>query len=189
MTTENLCPRNRHDHERLQAVIVAGPVAAEPVLEGLFIWLQDMNYPIAIPVADFLITVGDPLIPHLKKILCSNDYIWIGGVLDYVVARLAPEQIHILKPELDQLVKVPGIAIDVISIGTSAGIWDQKTLSLILNTSIQTCEDRLPELNELKAKTPPDWMLDRSIAGTEENLHGLKAMRTKFFPESEHSKD
>ncbi|MFZ6745529.1 DUF5071 domain-containing protein [Undibacterium sp. JH2W] len=180
MSIENLRPRHKHDHERLQALIAAGPVAAEPILEDLFEWLWDMNYPIAIPLSDFLITVGDPLIPHLQKILRLNDYSWIGGVLDYVVARLAPEHIHILKPELDQLVKVHGLAVDVIHIGISAGIWDQKTLSLILDTNIQTCEERLPELKELKAKSAPDWMLDHSIAGAEEILLELKVLKANL---------
>lgn len=73
MSISDLYPRNKHDHERVLAVIAAGPKAAEPMLEVLFMWLQDINYPIAMPIADFLITIGDPLIPHIKKILLSND--------------------------------------------------------------------------------------------------------------------
>lgn len=33
--SEDMCPKNKHDIERLRAVIAAGPEAAEPILEGL----------------------------------------------------------------------------------------------------------------------------------------------------------
>ncbi|MFZ6775940.1 DUF5071 domain-containing protein [Undibacterium sp. Ji83W] len=154
MSSENLCPRNKHDHERVKAVIAAGPAAAEPILEGLFIWLQDINYPIARPIADFLVTVGDPLIPHIKKILRSNDQPWIEFVLDYVVERLAPEHIHALKAELNQLAMAGMSESDVIAIriGASAGIWDAKTLNWMLDSHIRACEGFLLELKALKAE-------------------------------------
>lgn len=152
MSSENLCPRNKHDHERVNAVIAAGPTAAEPILEGLFIWLQDINYPIAIPIANFLVTVGDPLIPHIKKILRSNDQPWIEFVLDYVVAKLAPEHIHELKAELSQLAGMSESVVTAMRIGASAGIWDQKTLNWKLENSIRACEEFLLELKLLKAE-------------------------------------
>ncbi|BBB61832.1 hypothetical protein UNDKW_3559 [Undibacterium sp. KW1] len=132
----------------------AGPVAAVPILEGLFIWLQDINYPIARLIADFLVTVGDPLIPHIKKILRSNDQPWIEFVLDYVVAQLAPEHIHALKAELNQLA-MTGMSesgVTAIRIGASVGIWDQKTLNWMLDNNIRACEEFLLELKALKAE-------------------------------------
>lgn len=152
MLLENLCPKNKHDHERVKAVIAAGPVAAGHILEGLFIWLQDINYPISRPIADFLVTVGEPLIPHIKKILRSNDQPWIEVVLDYVVARLAPEHIHALKAELSQLAGMSEGGVTAIRIGASAGIWDQKTLNWMLDNHIRACEEFLLELKALKAK-------------------------------------
>ena len=154
MTFENLCPRNNHDHERVKAVIAAGPVAAEPILEVLLGWLQDINYPIAIPIADFLVTVGNPLIPHIKKILRSGDEMWIYWVLQYVVERLSPEHIHTFKAELNQLA-LAGMSengVVAIRIGASAGIWDQKTLIWMLDNDIRACEEFLLELKALKVK-------------------------------------
>ena len=153
MHIDNLIPRNKHDQERVRAVIAAGPKAAEPILEGLFLWLQDMNDPIAMPIADFLITVGDPLIPHIKKILRSNDDMWIYWVLQYVVERLSPEHIHALKPELNQLVNVAENDIVATRIGASAEIWEQETLSRILDSKIRAYEEFLLELKALKTRT------------------------------------
>ena len=39
----DLLPKNKHDFERLNALIAAGPKAAEPHLESLLTWLQDIN--------------------------------------------------------------------------------------------------------------------------------------------------
>jgi len=152
MSSDNLLPRNKHDHERVRAVVAAGPLAAEPILESLFIWLQDINYPIAIPIADFLVTVGAPLIHHMKKILRSGDDMWVYWVLQYVVERLAPEHIHALKAELYQLAGMSENGVLAIRIGASAGIWDSKTMNWMLDNHIRACEEWLLELKALKAE-------------------------------------
>lgn len=156
MSISDLYPRSSHDYERVLAVIAAGPKAAEPMLEVLFMWLQDINYPIAMPIADFLITVGDPLIPHIKKILRSNDDMWIYCVQQYVVERLSPEHIHALKPELHQLATMAENDIVATRIGAAAGIWEQETLNRMLDNKIRAYEEFLLELKALKTKTSPD---------------------------------
>ncbi|MFZ6741640.1 DUF5071 domain-containing protein [Undibacterium sp. JH2W] len=156
MSISDLYPRSSHDHERVLAVIAAGPKAAEPMLEVLFMWLQDINYPIAMPIADFLITVGDPLIPHIKKILRSNDDMWIYWVLQYVVERLSPEHIHALKPELHQLATMAENDIVATRIGASAGIWEQKTMDWMLDNKIRAYEEFLLELKALKTRNSPE---------------------------------
>ncbi|MBC3908932.1 DUF5071 domain-containing protein [Undibacterium umbellatum] len=156
MSISDLYPRSSHDHERVLAVIAAGPKAAEPMLAVLFMWLQDINYPIAMPIADFLITVGDPLIPHIKKILRSNDDMWIYWVLQYVVERLSPEHIRALEPELYQLACVAENGIVATRIGASAGIWERKTMDWMLDNKIRAYEEFLLELKELRARTSPE---------------------------------
>ena len=86
MDISSLIPRHKSDFERLDALIAAGPEAAIPILDKLLLGLQDINWPIAGPLARFLVTVGEPLLPHIKNILLSGDDMWIYWVLLYSCA-------------------------------------------------------------------------------------------------------
>jgi hypothetical protein len=47
----------------------AGYAPAVPILDQLLGWVADGNWPVAEPMADFLATVGEPIVPALKKVL------------------------------------------------------------------------------------------------------------------------
>lgn len=44
-------------------------------------WIQDLNWPGANIIVDFLVQFDDNLIEHFRKILKSDDKIWIYGLL------------------------------------------------------------------------------------------------------------
>jgi hypothetical protein len=87
MTEEirKLVPRSKHDDEAADAAIAAGYPAVDPILPDLLEWLQDMNWPVAQSLAPFLASIGEPLIPHLKKIFESNDVIWKGWIVSRII--------------------------------------------------------------------------------------------------------
>lgn len=48
-------------------------------------WLQDINWPIAGPIADILKPFSDQLVPDIIKILQTNDGIWKLWILKTLV--------------------------------------------------------------------------------------------------------
>lgn len=48
----------------------------EPIIPDLLEWLQDMNWPVARPVADILEPYTDKITPEIIKILKTDDGMW-----------------------------------------------------------------------------------------------------------------
>jgi hypothetical protein len=151
-----LCPRNKHDFERVNALIAAGPKAAEPILPQILQWLQDFNWPIAEPIAepiaDFLVSVGEPLIPHLRKVLTTNDDMWIYWTLQHVVSRLPSDLVRELEPELCALVHVAENDIVALRIIAEAGIKDRETLLWMVKNKLNAVKSFAAELKALQAQ-------------------------------------
>lgn len=76
---QDLVPTHKKDLERAEAAVKAGYPAVEPILGRLIEWLQDCNWPVAHVLAPFLESVGAPLVPHIWRVLRTNDDIWNIG--------------------------------------------------------------------------------------------------------------
>ncbi len=103
---KNLIPQDKHDVARVEAAIEAGYPKVAPILPELLEWLQDINWTVARPLAPFLASIGEPLIPHIRHILQTDDDIWKYWVLSYVVAE-SPELPKAFRPELERFVNSP----------------------------------------------------------------------------------
>lgn len=150
MNQKILPPRDKSDFLRLNELIQAGPEAAEPILAELLEWLQDMNWPIAEPLANFLVTIGAPLVPHLQKVLRSKDDMWIYWVLQGVVSKLSSELVQQLERELGDLVRVAEndeIALDII---VKANVWERGILLRTVDNRINHLEKYLVQLKLLQ---------------------------------------
>lgn len=71
-----LIPRDKHDHERADAVVETGYPTVGPILWELLEWIQDMNWPIAKTLAPFLTSIGQPLLPHIQRVFRTDDEVW-----------------------------------------------------------------------------------------------------------------
>ncbi len=69
-------------------------------LTELLVWLQDLNWPGAPCVADFLAGVGRPVIPHARAILQGSDREWQYWVLIRLIDRWPQELVAEVEPEL-----------------------------------------------------------------------------------------
>ncbi len=69
-------------------------------LAELLVWLQDLNWPGARHVADFLAGVGRPAIPHARAILRGRDREWQYWVLTMLIDRWPRELVAELEPDL-----------------------------------------------------------------------------------------
>lgn len=143
-------PHSKFDIEAVEAIVAAGPIAAEPLLEGLLLWLDDINDPVAIPIADFLVTVGAPLVPHLHKVLQSKNNDWIYWVLQYVIAKLPIELMREFKDQLYYLSVSPENDHVAFKIGYAAKLWGEKTAKWMIDNRIRAYRDCLTELTDLK---------------------------------------
>src|SRR5436190_22145449 len=102
----NLIPKDKLDLDTANAAIHAGYPAVAPILPELLTWLQDCNWPVAHLLAPFLASIGMPLVPHVMKIMDSDDYVWkywmIGAIMRY-----SPDVARSFRSELERLVSSP----------------------------------------------------------------------------------
>ena len=103
---QRLIPQNKYDLAQVKSVIEMGYPKVAPILPQLLEWLQDMNWPVARPLASFLTTIGEPLIPHVVNILRTDDHIWKYWVLSSVVSE-SSVMAKALSQELERLANTP----------------------------------------------------------------------------------
>lgn len=68
-----------------ETVIRLGYPRVKSILPGLLEWIQDLNWPGSREIADFLLEIGDPMIPYVKDVLNqhSDDQEWVYWILKY----------------------------------------------------------------------------------------------------------
>ena len=96
-------PRDKADEACVERVRVLGYPAIASILPHLMTWLQDMIWPIAGPVAEFLIPIGRPLLPHIRHVLEGDNDLWKYWVLGYLVKHLESEVIAELHDDLVEI--------------------------------------------------------------------------------------
>jgi hypothetical protein len=102
-----LLPRNKSDEERVRALIALGYPAVAPVLPDLLEWLQDGNWPISRPIADFFLSIGEPVLPLIDAVLRGPDATWKYWCIQRLIARLPPTLAAGFRPELERLAQRP----------------------------------------------------------------------------------
>jgi hypothetical protein len=101
-----LIPRSKYDDERYEAVIALGYPTVAPILPELLRWLQDMNWPNAPKLAEFIAGIGAPVAPHLRVIFAGNDGTWKYWLIGDVIGRNA-ELFDLFKEELTRIANNP----------------------------------------------------------------------------------
>jgi len=85
----DLVPTDKSDLERASAAVEAGYPAVAPVLRELVEWLQDYNWPVARVLVPFLQSIGAPLVPHIWRVLRSDDDVWKYWVISLLIPSLS----------------------------------------------------------------------------------------------------
>jgi len=73
---EKYIPKNKFDTKKIIELSKYNYPYYKSILHELFIWIQDINWPVAKEIAPLLIKAGKDITPELKSILLSNDDIW-----------------------------------------------------------------------------------------------------------------
>jgi hypothetical protein len=102
----SLLPQHKFDLERANEIVARGYPAVAPVIPELIAWLRDYNWPVARIIAPFLVTIGAPLQPDIRRVLQSEDDIWKYWVLSCVVAE-SPALAEALRDDLERLAATP----------------------------------------------------------------------------------
>ncbi|MBB6672885.1 DUF5071 domain-containing protein [Cohnella nanjingensis] len=64
-------PRDKHDFERVYNLPTLSPSIVNSIIPKLVEWLQDINWPIATEIAEFLLKHPEETIPHIKEVLAD----------------------------------------------------------------------------------------------------------------------
>jgi hypothetical protein len=104
MDVRDLIPKNKHDHEVIDDLKKLSFEQLQPIVPDLLEWLQDMNWPIARPVADILKPFADKIAPDIIKIFKTDDGIWKMWVLVNLTVNATDPALLI---EIERIAKFP----------------------------------------------------------------------------------
>jgi hypothetical protein len=76
MNIQDLIPKHKGDTETAAKLKNYSYDQIKPIIPNLLTWMQDMNWPVAGPVADYLETLTDNIGSELVKILQGDDEVW-----------------------------------------------------------------------------------------------------------------
>ena len=107
MDPRQLIPKDKFDVDAVRAISEAGYPAIAPLMDELLDWTADSNWPVAQSLADFLITLGEPLVAPLSKILRGTDGSHKEHCLRLVVSRLPVEILAKVEHDLRRLADHP----------------------------------------------------------------------------------
>ena len=100
---EKLIPKNKFDQETVDKLEKLSFDQLRPIVPQLLEWLQDMNWPIARPVADILEPYIDKIIPEIIKIFKTDDGMWKYWMVIFVRNTTDP----LLIAEIERIAKFP----------------------------------------------------------------------------------
>lgn len=95
-----LLPTNKDDLVAVQALVDSGYPAVQPLLQDLLKWIRVESWPVAKPIADFLVTIGPALAPEVGRVLASRDDLLKAVVLKKIVTDWPSDAIRQLSPQL-----------------------------------------------------------------------------------------
>lgn len=108
MTESNhLIPETKFDFGAIQRLQQLEPQQLIPILPELLVWLQDINWPVAIPMSKILLNVPNEIVPHVRDVLHTDDTEWIEWCLQYIVGFLPVALIRKLEPEIRRIADSP----------------------------------------------------------------------------------
>ncbi len=103
----DLLPRDKHDVLSVASLSKLDPDALSPLVPELLNWLQDLNWPVAMPLVPILAKCDDLLAPHIKDVLTSSDPIWKYSLLCALVPILSIKTKCALREDLERLSLAP----------------------------------------------------------------------------------
>ena len=104
---QKLLPQSKHDLHSIPLIVETGYPAIAPILDELLDWTADSNWPVARPLADFLLTLGTPLIDPISRILRGTDGTQKWHCISLLVSELPIDVLRGLEEDLRRLADHP----------------------------------------------------------------------------------
>ena len=86
-----LVPSHKCDDEACANLKRSSNEQLLPYLDDLLEWLQDMNWPVAAPVAERLSLLGEELVAPITKVLNGDDDAWKYWLVCHLLHKVKPE--------------------------------------------------------------------------------------------------
>ena len=102
-----LIPRDKFDVAAVRAIADAGYPTIAPILDELVDWTADGNWPVARPLADYLTTLGNPLVAPVSRILRGTDGSHKQNIIRLIVRDLPLDTLGKLEDDLRRLAEQP----------------------------------------------------------------------------------
>jgi hypothetical protein len=99
-------PADKADVNAATALADFPPESLEPHIPRLLEWLQDMNWPVARPVAAALSRCSVALVDPIRAVLLGNDDIWKAWVL-HLLCEVQPVVRRALRTEVSRICEMP----------------------------------------------------------------------------------
>ena len=100
-------PKNKSDLEACKQLNDTNNEEILPFLRELLTWIQDVNWPVAAPVAERLIKVGRKITPSVNAILRSDDDIWKYWVISLIILKLDIDSLDATLDEVTRIINEP----------------------------------------------------------------------------------
>lgn len=104
---EDLLPRHKHDHDRIEMIKKMDRDKILPLLPNLLKWIQDMNWPVAPRVLELLLTFPEEIAPHVQDVLSSDDDNWKWFILHFLIIKLPVESRVQFREYLTRVAETP----------------------------------------------------------------------------------
>ena len=99
-------PKDKYDVETAAHLAQIGCPDLVPLFPELLSWIQDVNWPVAKPLAELLIRIGAPLRECISEVLHTHDNGWKWSIL-YGVVSQSSELARALTSELQRIANSP----------------------------------------------------------------------------------
>lgn len=101
-----LVPKSKSDILGIEKLKSIEPGEAEPILESLMEWMQDINWPVAHELIKVLPRFHIQLIPVIRNIFKTDDDIWKYWTLE-LLKSFPRETLFMLQSEIERMAKFP----------------------------------------------------------------------------------
>ena len=107
MKTQNLIPKSKADIETAQLLFSRSYAEVRSIIPDLLEWIQDMNWPVAKPVSEYLVSISENITAEILQILKGDDNVWKYWCI-HVFGIWSPKKIDpLIEKELRRMVEKP----------------------------------------------------------------------------------
>ncbi len=133
-----------------ETVIRLGYPRVKSILPGLLEWIQDLNWPGAGEIADFLLEIGDPMIPYVKDVLNqhSDDQEWVYWIFEKLIDHWNTKQVQQIQAELIKISQEKANDLSALRILLTHGIYAKDVVCEIIQHKKDVLVFELKELHD-----------------------------------------